>query len=179
MKVLIAYGTTEGQTAHIAEELKKRLGVLGVDAETVDLQRGAPIVAAYDRVVVAASIHVGKYQKEVSKFVTQNSGLLNEVPSWFVGVSLAEAGGDRPGGHEAAQALIDGFVADHGWRPRATLSLAGALKYREYNFLKRMIMKRIAGSQGGETDTSRDWEYTDWAAVDRLANEVAASAVPA
>jgi len=30
-------------------------------------------------------------------------------------------------------------------------------------------MKRIARKSGGDTDTSRDYEYTDWAAVDDFA----------
>ncbi|HEY1905234.1 MAG TPA: hypothetical protein VGG91_04290 [Myxococcaceae bacterium] len=32
-------------------------------------------------------------------------------------------------------------------------------------------MRRIASREGGDTDTSRDYEYTDWAAVDRCAVE--------
>ena len=33
----------------------------------------------------------------------------------------------------------------------------------------------LARKEGGPTDTSRDFEMTDWAAVDRLAGEVAES----
>jgi menaquinone-dependent protoporphyrinogen oxidase len=176
VKALIAYGTTEGQTAHIAEELRLRLTERGIPADAVDLERQSPDLATYDRVVVAGSIHVGKYQREVSRFVSSNVGLLNQLPSWFVGVSMAEASGQAEGGHETAQALIDQFVEKHGWRPAGTMSLAGALKYRDYNFLTRFIVKRIAGRAGQQTDTSRNWEYTDWNAVDRLADEIASSA---
>lgn len=179
MNVLIAYGTTEGQTAHIADELKRRLEAAGVKVEAVDLEKTQPLLAAFDRVVVAGSIHMGKYQKAVGRFVSANVGLLNEIPSWFVGVSMAEAGGAAAGGHETAQTLVDGFVAEHGWRPRGTLSLAGALKYREYNFITRFIMKRISAKEGRPTDTSRDWEFTDWSAVDRLAEEIAGTPVRA
>lgn len=178
MNVLIAYGTTEGQTAHIADELQRQLANAGVSAEAVDLEKGQPEVAAFDRVVIAGSVHMGKFQKEVSKFVSAHVGLLNEVPSWFVGISMAEAGG-KTGGHDTAQAIIDSFVSEHGWRPKGTLSLAGALKYREYNILTRFLMKRISAAEGRPTDTSRDWEFTDWGAVERLASEIAATAVRA
>ena len=40
--------------------------------------------------------------------------------------------------------------------------VAGALEYSKYNPLKRWIMKRIAAKAGGGTDTSRDYDYTDW-----------------
>jgi menaquinone-dependent protoporphyrinogen oxidase len=33
-------------------------------------------------------------------------------------------------------------------------------------------MRRIAAKEGGDTDTSRDYEYTDWPAVDRFASNV-------
>jgi menaquinone-dependent protoporphyrinogen oxidase len=33
-------------------------------------------------------------------------------------------------------------------------------------------MKRIARASGGSTDTSRDHEYTDWEALDRLVDEL-------
>ena len=49
------------------------------------------------------------------------------------------------------------------------------MKYREYNFLIRYIMKRIMHGQGLSTDTSRDHEYTDWQAVSKFAREYAAS----
>jgi menaquinone-dependent protoporphyrinogen oxidase len=49
--------------------------------------------------------------------------------------------------------------------------VAGALPYTRYNFLIRFMMRRIVKTEGGDTDTSRDYEYTDWAAVDRFAAE--------
>ena len=47
--------------------------------------------------------------------------------------------------------------------------------YSKYNFLVRFFMRRIAQKEGGDTDTSRDYEYTDWEALDRLVDEVAAA----
>jgi menaquinone-dependent protoporphyrinogen oxidase len=34
-------------------------------------------------------------------------------------------------------------------------------------------MKRIAKEAGGATDTSRDYEYTDWVGLDRFVDELA------
>jgi menaquinone-dependent protoporphyrinogen oxidase len=49
--------------------------------------------------------------------------------------------------------------------------VAGALLYRKYGFLKRWIMKRIVARAGGDTDTSRDYEYTDWNDMRAFAKE--------
>lgn len=47
-----------------------------------------------------------------------------------------------------------------------TASFAGALLYQNYHPLLRWIMKRIARKAGGGTDTSRNYEYTDWGEVE-------------
>ena len=56
--------------------------------------------------------------------------------------------------------------------------MAGALPYTRYNFLVRFVMRRISKAEGGDTDTSRDYEYTDWAAVDRFAVEFVEDVTP-
>jgi len=34
-------------------------------------------------------------------------------------------------------------------------------------------MKRITAREGGDVDTSRDYEYTDWGALDRFTSQFA------
>ena len=55
------------------------------------------------------------------------------------------------------------FLDANGWHPTVRKVVAGALLYTRYRFgQKRWIMKRIAAKAGGATDTSRDYDYTDW-----------------
>ena len=35
----------------------------------------------------------------------------------------------------------------------------------------KLVMKRIAKKEGADTDTSRDYEYTDWDAVAEFAKD--------
>ena len=64
-------------------------------------------------------------------------------------------------------------------------TVAGALPYTKYGWLKKWIMRRIVAKAGGDTDTTRDYEYTDWndvrefarAFAQRLEGSHAASAV--
>jgi menaquinone-dependent protoporphyrinogen oxidase len=49
--------------------------------------------------------------------------------------------------------------------------VAGAVLYTQYPWLKKWMMKRIVGKAGGGTDTTRDYEYTDWNDLRRFANE--------
>jgi menaquinone-dependent protoporphyrinogen oxidase len=57
--------------------------------------------------------------------------------------------------------------------PPRVKPVAGALLSTKYNFLIRFVMRRIAKKAGAETDTSRDYEYTDWVALDHFVEEVA------
>ena len=41
-----------------------------------------------------------------------------------------------------------------GWRPGTVKLVAGALPYTQYAWFKRLIMKRIVGKAGGDTDTT-------------------------
>ena len=55
----------------------------------------------------------------------------------------------------------------------AVAVVAGALPYTRYSPLTRWMMRRIVAKAKGDTDTSRDYEYTDWEAVRRFAGEFA------
>ena len=52
-----------------------------------------------------------------------------------------------------------------GWKAKVEHHAAGALKYAEYDFFKRWVMRRISEKEGRPLDTSRDYEFTDWAAL--------------
>jgi menaquinone-dependent protoporphyrinogen oxidase len=116
-------------------------------------------------------MHKGKSQREVQEFLKRSASALNTMPAAFFSVSLTEAA-TLPVDRAVVQPIIDKFLVETGWLPTLRASFAGALKYRRYNFLIRFVMKKIAGQQGGDTDTSRDYEYTDWAAVDQFAARI-------
>jgi menaquinone-dependent protoporphyrinogen oxidase len=183
MRVLIAYGTGEGQTAKIAGRIAERLRSKGHTIEVADLGTAATAPEGYDGVVVGASIHAGKYQREVVHWVGTHGRTLNATPSWFFSVSLSEAGVLPGGGHQAAQAVLDGFLTSSKWSPREAVSLAGAISYRRYSWPIRKLVQLVVKRYGGEADTSRDHEYTDWEAVegfaDRVDAGVAAAGIPA
>jgi menaquinone-dependent protoporphyrinogen oxidase len=67
--------------------------------------------------------------------------------------------------HQEARKITSDFPEHIGWKPLMTTQLAGALKYTQYGFFTRLVMKKIAKREGRTTDTSKDHEYTDWDAV--------------
>jgi menaquinone-dependent protoporphyrinogen oxidase len=115
---------------------------------------------------------MGKHPKRVHEFVRAERNALRTRPSAFFQVCLSAAAATRDRRTEGDR-YVEEFVAATGWRPDRTAVFAGALRYSQYGFLERAMMKRIAAEMGGDTDTSRDYEYTDWDAVERFAAEFA------
>jgi menaquinone-dependent protoporphyrinogen oxidase len=173
----VFFASSEGQTALIAIRIAAVLHEHGVDAEAIDVSTPEAETVDWSRVrgaLVGASIHAGRHQKTAARFVHAHAGNLNDVPSAFFSVSLSAAS-KNPAEVAEAERIARAFPAAHGWKPSRVLSVGGRLAYREYNFLIRFVMKRIAQKEGGPTDTSRDHELTDWDEVDRLGREMAAA----
>ena len=172
--VLVAYGSSEGQTATIAERIGDVLEEDGHDVTLVHAKHHPSTLdlEVFDGIVVGASIHAGSHQRYVRTFVSDHLETLNSTPSAFVSVSLSAASAD-PATREEARQFLTGFLESTGWDPDLDLSVAGALKYSEYGLVKRFVMKRIGGKESGDTDTSRDYEYTDWDDVEAFTLEFA------
>jgi len=162
-RILIFYGTTDGHTAKIANILGRDLEDAGATLHIVDAGTGHsdPRPQDYDAVIVAASLHLGKFQRSVSQWVQAHHRQLTGMPSGFLSVSLSALQPEPEAQRELA-AITERFFATTGWRPATHRQLAGALLYTRYGWLKRWLMNRMARKAGVETDTSRDYEYTDW-----------------
>ena len=174
-EVPVFFATSEGQTRRIAKRIASVLHDLGLDSYAIDM--AGPEAAKVDwngvrGALVGASIHVGKHQKAAARFVRTHAANLTRVPSAFFSVSLAAASKNAKE-VEAAQNLARAFPPACGWAPARIESVAGRLAYREYGFFIRLVMKRIAKKEGAPTDTSRNYEMTNWEQVDKLAREMA------
>jgi menaquinone-dependent protoporphyrinogen oxidase len=139
---------------------------------TQEIEVGSPEAYCLDwtdvrGAIVGASIHAQRHQREARKFVSWFADELNRVPSAFFSVSLSAASSNVDE-VRAAQALADAFPPAHGWRPAIVASVAGRLAYTRYGFLKRWLMKRIAEKEGAPTDTSRDYEMTNWEELEQF-----------
>jgi menaquinone-dependent protoporphyrinogen oxidase len=178
MKAGIFYATREGQGKRVAEHIAERLRTLRLDVDVHDVRDSPEPLDThpYELIFVVASVHVGHHEREIIRFVKAHRLDLVRVAASFLSLTLSEASAEDPAApaekREAAAAdarrMIEVFVEETGWLPAYALPVAGALTYSKYSFLIKLIMKLIARRAGGPTDASRDYEFTDWAAVDRF-----------
>ena len=92
MNILIAYGSSEGQTRKIVETITARLHGLRHIAELFDTA-SSPVhlrMDAYDKIIVAASVHQERHQESVEIFVITKLTKVHK-PTLFISVSLSAA----------------------------------------------------------------------------------------
>jgi menaquinone-dependent protoporphyrinogen oxidase len=167
-RILVVYGTTDGQTAKIARYLGGELGWMGAEVDVVEAGTASPDPRNYAGVLVAASLHAKGFQRNVIRWVRANADALRTVTSAFIPVSLSVLQKDLKVQRELG-GIVNRFEDEAGWKPTRVKFVAGALLYTKYGWLKRWVMRWIAGRAGGSTDTTRDHEYTDWEDVKKFA----------
>lgn len=169
MKVLVLYGTTEGQTQKVAGVVADHLAQAGHQAQVVNAVDADSALdpATFEAVIVTASLHAGHYQPAVVHFVREHLAGIRARRNAFLSVSLAAASDDKDDLAGLEQCLAS-FIQQTGWMPQCIHHVAGAFRYTAYDFLKRWAMKYIAYRKGASTDTSRDHELTDWADLARF-----------
>lgn len=178
MRLALIYGSTEGQTAKIAEFMAGIARKQGVNVSLFSVKSLVNNIVAledFDGIIIGASVHVGQYQPQVVEFVKAHIKSLQLCPTAFYSVSLTAKNQQDPQVWEEVEGYIRSFLTETGWTPSMMVSFAGALRYSQYDFFKRLLLRWISAKSGGDTDTSRDYEYTDWDEVQRFTEQFIAS----
>ena len=171
-RILLAYHSAEGQTKKVADRLALTLREAGASVDEVVVE-DAPSPRGHDGVILGDSIHAGRHSRALARYLAKHADELHGMPFALFQVSLTSAKQDEDSVTEA-HALLQRLLDSGGVEPDVVGLFAGAIAYTHYGWLKRHLMRRIAASQGGDTDTSKDFEYTDWDAVDHFARDALA-----
>ena len=170
MRLLIVYGTTEGQTRKIAKRVAADVSDRGhsVDLHDAGEPNARMDLNAFQAFVVAGSVHQEQHQKAVKNFATAHRERLNDSPSAFISVSLSAALEET---RSEAQTYVDRFVSLTGWQPRMTLLLGGAVRFTEYDYFQEQVLKFIVMKRGLASEVGADREFTDWNALDGFVHD--------
>lgn len=164
MKVLIIYGTIEGQTGKIARFLADELGAAGHEADLVDTaDMGAPIsFAGVDKVILAASVHERKHPKWFEMCLAAQAERLAEQDTLLLSISLMAAFPDtRPEAHE----FVEEMKMRTGFAPTVEVLVPGAVRMSSYDYFSTQVLRHVV-LRGGKYDLAEgDHEFTDWEAL--------------
>jgi len=179
----VLYATRHGQTQRVAERTADFLRARRHAVEVMDVRALVEPFALerFGGVILAASVHTGRHEREMISFVRPHRAELRRVPTAFFSVSMSAATMSDASSSEAARAkaradvqrAMDVFFRTTRFHPTRECPIAGALRYTRYGFLLRAVMKQITKRAGGPTDTTRDHELTDWVSLERTVDDFA------
>lgn len=159
-KVLVAYGTTNGSTAQIAEAIAEVLRKEGLTAEAMPA-RSVTSPEAYDAMVVGGGLYAGRWHKDARRFVRRHSRELSRLPLWFFSSGPLDASAserDIPPVPGVRRAMIRLDVQEH-------VTFGGCLEEGAKGFIARNI---VSSGKGGDF---RDFHQIEaWAA--RIGSEL-------
>jgi menaquinone-dependent protoporphyrinogen oxidase len=183
-RLLIVYGTMLGQTARVAGRMARSAREAGHTVDLVDAAVMPPHLtpADYDAVIVGGWVRGGQHPPAIRDFVIAHRDALTGRPAAFFSVSLFAAS-QRVADQQRAKTAMRAFLDQTSWRPAHAMTVAGALRYTQLGWLWRrvlclvwMLVARWSGWSPPTLprDVARDYEYTDWAAVERFVNALLA-----
>jgi len=166
-KVLLLHSSSDGQTVKILQYIEKQLGD-SCQCELFDLNQLPELdFSRYQRVLIGASIRYGHLNKKLYEFIAVNQKALEQHKVGFFCVNLTarKEGKNTP----ETSVYMKTFLKKSPWQPKLQAVFAGALRYPRYGWFDRIMIQFIMRITGGETDTSKEVEYTDWQKVEEFA----------
>lgn len=181
-RVGVFYATKEGHAHKVAERVGAALAerTLDIAVHNVNDVDASAVLTRSDAAVIVGSVHLGKHEPQLVAFVKAHRLQLDAIPAAFLSVCGEQAGAEQGSTPEAraksaanVSAQLQTFIDATGWHPRHVRPVAGAFAFTHYNALVRWVMKRIAKREGLPTDTSRDYDFTNWTALDDFSRSLA------
>ncbi|QGM80041.1 menaquinone-dependent protoporphyrinogen IX dehydrogenase [Otariodibacter oris] len=172
MKILILYLTRDGQTQKIAEHIASTFHDDTV--EVLSLREHFHIssekLQSFDTIVIGASIRYGHFDPLLEKFIQQHYALLNSKKSAFFSVNLTARKANR--NTPETNVYTRKLLAKIKWQPNIVKVIAGALYYPRYRWFDRVMIRFIMKMTKGDTDTSKEYEYTNWQQVSQFSEQI-------
>lgn len=169
MKILIAYASSEGQTAKICRKIETQVSAAGHDVTMFDTgdRKSNVHMADFDRVILAGSVHQQRHQEALEVFMVANAANLEKIPNLLVSVSLSAA---YRAGRDEAQSYVDLLIDRTGVTPGDVHLAAGAIRTGEYDFFSAQIIRHLILPGKHIDPNTKEHEFTDW---ERLKERVA------
>ncbi|WP_406258228.1 flavodoxin domain-containing protein [Streptomyces chartreusis] len=157
VKVLVAYGTTNGSTAQIAEAVAEVMRKEGLTAEVLPAGSVAGL-DRYDAVVVGGGLYAGRWHKDARLFLRRHRRELAGRPLWlFSSGPLDPSASEREippvAGLKRAMSRLDA---------NGHVTFGGCLQEGAKGWVARMIIKN---GKGGD--------FRDFARIEKWARTVA------
>ena len=168
-KVLIIHSSVDGHTTHICERIRSVRNDLDIDIISLSKTKNISL-NKYKMIVIGASIRYGKYRKELFEFIEKNLNVIHSKKNAFFSVNVVARKAEK--NSTDTNPYIEKFLLKTSWKPKIIDVFAGKIEYPKYNLFDRSIIKFIMWMTNGPTDTSKNFEFTDWSKVEKFAKNL-------
>jgi menaquinone-dependent protoporphyrinogen oxidase len=161
--VLVAYGTTNGSTAQIAETIADVLRKEGTSADA-SAARSVRSMESYDAVVLGGGLYAGRWHKDARRFARRHRRALAEHPLWLFSSGPLDASAserDIPPVPGVKRIMIRLDAVEH-------ITFGGRLEEGAKGWVARMILR---SGKGGD--------FRDFAQIEEWATRIATRLVRA
>jgi len=173
MHVLIAYSTTEGQSAKISQFAADQLARKGHETTGLNLDntRNMPDLSAIQSVILVGSVHERRHSPALETFMQARRAWLSLRPVMLISVSLSAA--FEQGQEEAQEYIIETQMRTR-FTPNEVVLAAGAVKPNSYDYFAKSVMRFVVLHDRDFEMGTTGHEFTDWGDLaDRLNRFVA------
>lgn len=171
--ILLVYSTTDGHTRTICQRLQQTIESAGHAVSLVPVgEADGRDLAAFDKIVIGASIRYGHHAPAVLAFIRRHQAVLDSKPNAFFTVNIVARKPNK--NTPATNPYLKKFLKRIDWRPRQLAVFAGKLNYPIYGAFDRLMIRLIMWVTHGPTDPAAVVEFTDWAQVDAFGRTIAA-----
>ncbi|MFP4015313.1 MAG: flavodoxin domain-containing protein [Chitinispirillaceae bacterium] len=159
-KILVAYASTAGSTAEVAQSIAQTISEEeGYTAEAVNVKKVRDI-SDYDGIVLGSAIRMGRPLSEMNSFVKRNQQILasKKVALFAVCLALME---DTPEKRKEASVYLDSLKTMV--TPVAEEVFAGKMDSGKLGFFGKMMIRMVKSPEG---------DYRNWEKIGAWAKEV-------
>ncbi|WP_281648395.1 menaquinone-dependent protoporphyrinogen IX dehydrogenase [Parendozoicomonas sp. Alg238-R29] len=166
---LVLYASHDGQTARIAKAIFDDMESAGlnVQLENLDALPSEFSLSGFDSVLVGAPIRYGYHLPVACQFIDDHKDILKSMKGGFFSINLTARKPEKQ--DPLTNRYMQKFLKKSPWQPEYLGVLAGSLLYSRYGWFDRFMIQLIMKITGGNTDASKDIEYTSWARVKTFA----------
>ncbi len=170
-KIIIIYSTTDGHTRKICQRLQQVIAANNNQTTLVSIDDIAAVdLQSFDKIVMGASIHYGKHNVKVYKFIKNNLLVLQDKVTAFFSVNVVarKSGKNQPD----TNPYLKKFLRQIAWKPDNLAVFAGKIDYQKYQFLDRIMIRFIMWMTKGPTDPNTNIEFTNWCEVEAFGDTI-------
>lgn len=171
---LLIYASRDGHTRKIARRLSDRLFTKGVEADLYDLSDEEPSPMSWAKaktILLMAPVRYGYALPEMRAFIRENKALIDSRTLILVNINLTARKAAK--NTAATNPYMKKWIRKQKLAPILATVFAGCLDYPRYGFFDKFMIRLIMRITGGPHDGTSVIDYTDWAAVDAFADQIA------